>query len=197
MTLIPNLGATDLRWLWTPRPDRYSPVAEPQYPLHRKMSGLRGRCGRVRKTSLPEGFEPRAVQRIDSRRINYAIPTTITLIDLIPHTHTHIYRVRQKYLTIWQHSCEWNCWRGEFVLEGTSSETQSISVAILYCCGWEIAEKQRLLQKEKVQKDSLHLELLWKSNDCVRLLSEVLRLRECADNKGRHLTDTIFRKWIL
>ena len=35
------------------------------------------------------------------------------------------------------------------------------------------------------------------SNDCVRLLSEVPRLRECADNKGRHLTDTIFRKWIL
>jgi hypothetical protein len=26
------------------------------------------------------------------------------------------------------------------------------------------------------------------------LLSEVLRLRECVDNKGRHLTDTIFRK---
>jgi len=23
------------------------------------------------------------------------------------------------------------------------------------------------------------------------------RLEECADNKGRHLTDTIFRKWML
>jgi hypothetical protein len=22
------------------------------------------------------------------------------------------------------------------------------------------------------------------------------RLRECVDNKGRHLTDTIFRKWL-
>ena len=41
-----------------------------------------------------------------------------------------IYRVRQKYLTIWQHSCEWNRWRGEFVLERPSSETQSISVAM-------------------------------------------------------------------
>ena len=40
------------------------------------------------------------------------------------------YRVRQKYLTIWQHSCEWNCWRGEFVLERSSSETQSTSVAM-------------------------------------------------------------------
>jgi len=70
-------------------------------------------------------------------------------------------------------------------------------VAILYCCGWETSEMQRLPQKENVQEDSLHLELLRTSNDCVRLLSEVLRLREYVDNKGRHLTDTILRKWIL
>ena len=40
------------------------------------------------------------------------------------------YRVRQKYLTILQNSFEWNRWRGEFVLERSSSETQSISVAM-------------------------------------------------------------------
>jgi len=40
------------------------------------------------------------------------------------------YRVRQKYLTIWQHSCEWNLWLGEFVLAPPSSETQSISIAM-------------------------------------------------------------------
>ena len=39
-------------------------------------------------------------------------------------------QVRQKYLTIWQYSCEWNLWRGEFLLERPSSETQSISVAM-------------------------------------------------------------------
>jgi hypothetical protein len=38
--------------------------------------------------------------------------------------------VRQKYPTILQKSCEWNCWRREFVLERSSSETQSISVAM-------------------------------------------------------------------
>jgi hypothetical protein len=38
-----------------------------------------------------------------------------------------LYRVRQKYVTILQNSCEWNRWRGEFVLERSSSETQSIS----------------------------------------------------------------------
>jgi len=40
-----------------------------------------------------------------------------------------MYRVWQKYLTILQNSCEWNRWGGEFVLERSSSETQSISVA--------------------------------------------------------------------
>jgi hypothetical protein len=33
-------------------------------------------------------------------------------------------------MTILQNSCEWNRWRGEFVLERSSSETQSISVAM-------------------------------------------------------------------
>jgi hypothetical protein len=41
-----------------------------------------------------------------------------------------MYRVRQKYVTILQNSCEWNRWRGEFVLEHSSSDTQSISVAM-------------------------------------------------------------------
>jgi hypothetical protein len=40
------------------------------------------------------------------------------------------YRVRQKYLTILQNSSEWNRWREEFFLERSSSETQSISVAM-------------------------------------------------------------------
>jgi hypothetical protein len=31
---------------------------------------------------------------------------------------------------IWQHSCKWNRWHGEFVLECPSSEIQSISVAM-------------------------------------------------------------------
>ena len=43
------------------------------------------------------------------------------------------YRVRQKCLAILQHSCEWNRWRGGFVLERPSSETQSTSVAMERC----------------------------------------------------------------
>ena len=45
-------------------------------------------------------------------------------------TNNTKHRVRQKYLTIWQHSCEWNRWRGEFVPGRPSSETQSISVTM-------------------------------------------------------------------
>jgi hypothetical protein len=51
---------------------------------------------------------------------------------------TYVYRVRQKYLTILQNSCEWNRWRGEFVLEHPSSETQSISVAVKH---WSIEHR--------------------------------------------------------
>jgi len=86
---------------------------------------------------------------------------------------------------------------GYYVVTSIFIGTTVSLVAILYCCGWETAEKQRLPKKENLQEESLHLELLRTSNDCVRFLSEVLRLRECADNKGRHLTDTTFRKWIL
>jgi hypothetical protein len=41
-----------------------------------------------------------------------------------------MYRVRQKYLTILQNSYEWNRWRGEFVLERSSSETRSIQLPL-------------------------------------------------------------------
>ena len=53
------------------------------------------------------------------------------LISLdIPTALRSLYRGQQKYLTSWQHSCEWNRWHGEFVLERRSSKTQSISVAM-------------------------------------------------------------------
>jgi hypothetical protein len=62
--------------------------------------------------------------------------------------------VRQKYLTIWQHSCEWVCWHGAFVFERPSSETQSISVA-----------KERW----SVQHQAFAVEMYFKNNDSVFL----------------------------
>jgi hypothetical protein len=61
-----------------------------------------------------------------------------------------MYRVRQKYLTILQSSCEWNRWCGEFVLERPSSETQSISVA---------------MERWSVQHRAFAVESYFKNND--------------------------------
>jgi len=63
-----------------------------------------------------------------------------------------LYRVRQKYLTILQNSCEWNRWRGEFVLERSSSETQSISVA---------------MERWSVEHRAFAVETYFKNNDSV------------------------------
>ena len=67
-------------------------------------------------------------------------------------TSTDLYRVRQKYLTILQHSCEWNRWRGEFVLERSSNETQSISVA---------------MERWSVEHRAFVVETYFKNNDSV------------------------------
>jgi hypothetical protein len=62
------------------------------------------------------------------------------------------YRVRQKYLTILQNSCEWNRWRWEFVLERSPSETQSISVA---------------MERWSVEHRAFAVETYFKNNDSV------------------------------
>jgi len=62
------------------------------------------------------------------------------------------YWVRQKYLTILQNSCEWNRWRGEFVLGCPSSENQSISVA---------------MERWSVEHRAFAVETYFKNNDSV------------------------------
>ena len=105
MILIPNLRARDWGWLSATRPDRYSPDVEPQYPLHRTLSGFWCRYGRVRKISIPEGFEPQTFHRVDSRCINYAIPTAITLIDLIQYIYIYIYIDTHTHIYIYIYTC--------------------------------------------------------------------------------------------
>jgi hypothetical protein len=62
------------------------------------------------------------------------------------------YRIRQKYLTILQNSCEWSRWRGEFVLERSSSDTQGISVA---------------MERWSVEHRAFAMETIFKNNDSV------------------------------
>ena len=40
----------------TPRPGRFTPGKDALYPLYRKLDGLQGRSGRVRKISPPTGI---------------------------------------------------------------------------------------------------------------------------------------------
>jgi primosomal protein N'' len=63
-----------------------------------------------------------------------------------------LYRVRQKYLTILQNSFEWNRWHGEFVLERSYSETQSISV---------------VMERWSVEHQAFAVETIFKNNDSV------------------------------
>ena len=57
---------------------RHAPAALPpgktRYPLYRRLGSAQCRSGRVRKISPPPGFYPRAVQPVESRYTDWAIP---------------------------------------------------------------------------------------------------------------------------
>jgi hypothetical protein len=71
-----------------------------------------------------------------------------------------MYRVRQKYLTICKLGCEWNRWRVEFVLERTSSVTQSILVA---------------MERWSVEHRAFAVETYFKNKDSVVLTQRIFR----------------------
>jgi hypothetical protein len=65
---------------------RHAPVAlapgKSPYSLCRRLGGPQGRSERVRKISLPPGFEARTVQPVASRYTDWAIPARdFTYID--------------------------------------------------------------------------------------------------------------------
>jgi hypothetical protein len=62
-------------WL-RPRPGRITPGND-AYPLYRKLGGRQGLSGRVQKISTSPGFDPRTVQPVASRYIDWAIPAHI------------------------------------------------------------------------------------------------------------------------
>ena len=53
------------------------PPGKTRYPLYRRLGGPHGRSGRVRKISPSPGFDPRTVQPVASRYIDWAIPARI------------------------------------------------------------------------------------------------------------------------
>jgi hypothetical protein len=78
-------------------------------------------------------------------------------------------QVRQKYLTILQNSWEWNRRRGEFVVGRSSSETQSISVAMKH---WFVEHRAFVVETYFKNNDSVltqrifrrHFNIHW--NEC-------------------------------
>jgi len=91
-----------------------------------------------------------------------------------------LYRVRQKYLTIWQHGCEWNRWHEEFVLERPSSENQSISVAMeRWCVEYRVFAVETIFKKQRFCRcDSLDISsALQYSSERVSLVKIIFPLR--------------------
>jgi len=58
------------------RPGRSLPPGKSRYPLYRKLGGLQGRSGQVRKISPLSGFDPRSVQPVASRYTDWATRPT-------------------------------------------------------------------------------------------------------------------------
>ena len=102
-----------------------------------------------------------------------------------------LYRVRQKYLTIWQHGCEWNRWHEEFVLERPSSENQSISVAMeRWCVEYRVFAVETIFKKQRFCRcDSLDISsALQYSSERVSLVAIFLPLRICQEQGVRKET---------
>jgi hypothetical protein len=67
-------SAQDVGGWSKPRPGRFSPEKETWHPLYRRLIGLQGRSGRVRKNSPLPGFDPLSFQSVASRYTDWAIP---------------------------------------------------------------------------------------------------------------------------
>jgi len=68
-----NLGARWGGWS-TPCPGRNLPPGKTQYQLCRRLDGLQGRSGRMRKISSPKGFDPQTFQSVVLYLLSYPGP---------------------------------------------------------------------------------------------------------------------------
>jgi len=55
------------------RPGRSLPPGRTRYALYRRLGGPQGESGQVREISPPTGFDPRTVQPVASRYIDYKV----------------------------------------------------------------------------------------------------------------------------
>ena len=85
------------------------PPGKTRYPLYRRLGEPQGRSGRVRKTSLPTGFDPRTVQPVASHYTDWAIPAHESLdgvqvncvaFQLLPRTSAETCGRNQYYIEV-------------------------------------------------------------------------------------------------
>jgi hypothetical protein len=89
------------------RPGRSLPPGKTRYPLYRRLGGLQGRSGQVRKISHPLGFHPRTVQPVASRYTDYATrPTHSQYKTHIKHMLTK-QNIKQRNEDITQKQMKW------------------------------------------------------------------------------------------
>jgi hypothetical protein len=92
--LFPDLGARR-GWVVSAKPRPLCAGKDP-VPLYRRLGGPQGRSGRVRKMSLPLGFDPRTVQPVASPYTDSAILLPLTHRSVICRTGTY-YRCSLTY----------------------------------------------------------------------------------------------------
>jgi hypothetical protein len=66
------------------------PPGNSWYPLYRRLGGPQDRSGRVRKISLPPGFDPRTFQPVASLYTDWAIPAPPCILRY-PNVHHPVY----------------------------------------------------------------------------------------------------------
>jgi len=71
------------------RPGRSLPPGKTRYPSYRRLGGLQGRSGQVRKISPQPGFDPRTVQHVVSRYTDWATGPTNVIITFGNFAYTY------------------------------------------------------------------------------------------------------------
>jgi hypothetical protein len=77
-------------WGSVSRYSRFVPPGKTPYPLYRRLGGPQGRSGHVREISSPPGLDPRTVQPVGSRYIDWATrPTFLDIYSNSRHQPMH------------------------------------------------------------------------------------------------------------
>jgi hypothetical protein len=83
------------------RPGRFT-SGKTRYPLYRRLGGPQGRSGRVRKFSIPPGFDPRTVQPVDSRYNDWATGPKFNECNILKITS------RATFFKLWSADHKWS-----------------------------------------------------------------------------------------